>query len=813
MGRKGSIVYSLDWQANKVLGKWVNKTINPGLQGLIFDPTSHSALVTSVGRAGVELISYGDARVQRPPAFLEGITLPEIGELSYDIPADQAAGLAISAGAGRGQRCAIIALTFADQVAVLDLRTGTILSKVKTGIAPFGVAIDAKNTTAWVSNWGGRFPRPGDLTATTGSHPNADKIVVDARGIAASGTVSRIDLTTGTVTAQIEVGLHPTSLALDDSRSRLYVANSNSDTVSVIDTETNAVAETAPLQPFTRDVVGVAPDSLVLSKDGQHLYVACAGINAVAVMDLGGPHLALTGLIPTGWYPDSIAISPDGKYLAVGTLLGVGSGWKNDATNLDGCPHGPSPDCKSTFDNRGTIDVVPVPDQMQLHRYTLAVAKNNRLNLEHGLASREQAALLVAPVPVPLQAGDPSLIRHVIYIIKENNSYDQFFGDLEKGNGDASLELYSEDVIPNHRKLARDFVLLDNFYVMGGDSAEGHQWVTQANESDYVYLPGYGGRSYPMGEDPMAGSRGGFIWNAVNGSGKSFVDFGEYTGAPMRLGLQRKELLEDFRRGSTFEGKFSNSAPNASLEQYLAKDYPGWTLDVPDVARARIFMRYLKRWEVQDDMPNLTMVQLPADHTGGTSPGFSTPKACLADNDYALGLIVDAVSHSKFWQSTLILAVEDDTSNGVDHVDGHRTVALAISPYIKRGFVDSTFYSQPSMLKTIELILGLENMSLFDLIANDMRNSFQKEPDLTPYTAREPAYSIYAVNPPLNALVGQKRFDAEASLKMNFSIPDAAPMEKLRQILWRDARGPKAPYPKVPHALFAPFSNGPDGDE
>src|SRR6185437_1251774 len=213
------------------------------------------------------------------------------------------------------------------------------------------------------------------------------------------------------------------------------------------------------------------------------------------------------------------------------------------------------------------------------------------------------------------------------------------------------------------------------------------------------------------------------------------------------------------------------------------------------MVRAKILLTHFKRWETTGKMPNLVMVQLPSDHTYGTVPGFSTPQACIADNDWALGQIVDRISHSKFWKSTLILVVEDDAQAGLDHVDGHRTIALAISPYVKRAAIDSSFYSQNSMAKTIELILGLPTMSMFDLIATDMRNSFQEKPDYAPYEAVEPKYSIYETNPAMKSLTGQARVDAAASRKMNWRVPDSVPTEKLNRILWRQARGLNQQYP------------------
>jgi Phosphoesterase family len=375
---------------------------------------------------------------------------------------------------------------------------------------------------------------------------------------------------------------------------------------------------------------------------------------------------------------------------------------------------------------------------------------------------------------------------------------------LDKGNGDPTLDTYQDDVIPNQRKLAREYVLLDNFYANGGDSADGHQWLTQAAETDYTYWPGYNGRSYPKnGDDPLAFAGSGFLWDHLLAHHKTFADFGEYVGQlDEKNSTQRAKLLDEYRQGGTFEGAFTTKAPIARLNRYLVSDYPAYGLRVPDVVRARIFLRHLKDWEIKGAMPNLVMIQLPSDHTEGTTPGFSTPRACLADNDLAVGQVVEGISHSKFWKSTLILIVEDDAQDGLDHVDGHRTVALAVSPYIRRGAIDSSFYSQVSMVKTIELILGLPSMSLFDFIANDMRQSFQPSPDLTTYQAVEPQQSIYETNPDLSALEGQNKLDAIASSRMDWHEPDDVPSEQLNQILWRNAMNTEFPSWKRHSAAF-----------
>ena len=792
---RSGLVYKLDWRANRTVES-VRSAVTPGMQSIAFDTAAGIPVIAGVSqekvgsetRQLVQLvgIATGKARVEAP----------DLGRYAVG-------GIALMNGSSR----ALVALTFSNELAIVDRASGS-SKKIRTGIAPFGVAVKADDTVAYVSNWGGRFPKVGDRTATTGNELNADRVVVDARGIAASGTIARVDLKTNEVTHVIEVGLHPTSVVLDEERHRLYVANSNSDSVSVVDTRSNTLLRNIPIEPFDRKAQGAAPEGLALGKDGQHLYVACAGLNAIAVIALGAS-ARVEGLIPTAWYPNHIALSPDGKYLAVSTMLGVGSGWREGQDQRKRYVHA----------NRGTLHIISIPDADQLAGYTTAVAENNRMRLRL-VASGQNTAASVRPTaapaapsrPVPLRSGDPSPIEHIVYVVKENRSYDQYFGDLGKGNGDPSLQLVGDDVIPNQRKLAREFVLLDNFYANGGNSADGHQWVTQAAESDYTYWPGYIGRSYPKnGDDPLAFANSGFLWDNALLRKRSFADFGEFAG--VLPGMKRLKLLEEYRNGSEFRETFKSIAPIAPLNNYLVGDYPTYSLQVPDVVRARIFLRRLKTWEATGSMPNLVMVQLPSDHTSGTSPDYSTPKACFADNDLALGQIVEGLTHSKFWKNMLILVVEDDAQAGLDHVDGHRTVAQVISPYSRRGAIDSTFYSQASMVKTIELILGLPTMSLFDLIANDMRNSFQATPVFTPYTAEIPTQSIYEVNPKLSALQGKARKAAQESMRMNFRDPDSAPTAKVNRMIWASIRGWDAPYPAARRGAFLPGGADDDDDD
>jgi YVTN family beta-propeller protein len=807
LGQKGSHIYQIDLKSNQMIGV-TDSSASAGMQGLIYDPVTQTPFMSGLSGSAKgkdSVVQFVSMKGSRSTVIADSLGAHQVGGVGLGLTKNP-----------QGQRLAVIALTFDDATAVIDMDSKQIVGKIRTGVAPFGTLVSRDSSVAYVSNWGGRFPNAGEQTAATGPETNADQVLVDERGVVSSGTVSRVDLLSGKVTATIPVGLHPSGLAWDEAHHRLYVANSNSDSISIIDTATNRVLETIVLQPFDKKVAGISPESVALSSDQSMLYVACSGINAVGVIQVKGLHPHIAGFIPTGWYPDDVVASPNGKYIAVSTLLGVGTGWNSPNLLAREKRDGMKPELnihrRYVHADRGTVHIIPVPDEDELNRYTLAVAESNHMGLPGGLlsygAALSQANPNAAPRPVPAHLGERSTIDHVVYIIKENRSYDQYFGSLGKGNGDPSLNMYQDDVIPNQRKLAREFVLLDNFFANGGNSADGHQWLTQAAETDYAYWPGYNGRSYPKnGDDPLALAGSGFLWDHLAAHHKTFADFGEYVGEMGgKNGTLRAKLLDDYKQGSEFAGTFHTRAPIARLNQFLIPDFPSYGLKVPDVARARIFLRHLKTWESSGEMPNLVMIQMPSDHTEGTTPGFSTPRACLADNDLAIGQVVEGISHSRFWKSTLILIVEDDAQDGLDHVDGHRTVALAVSPYTKRGSIDSTFYSQVSMVKTIELILGVPPMSLFDLIANDMRQSFQQTADLTPYQAVDPQQSVYEVNPELNALSGQKKADAVASSKMDWQEPDDVPTEQLNEILWHNSVGTPYPIWKKHSAAFQPGS-------
>jgi DNA-binding beta-propeller fold protein YncE len=778
------LVSRIDWMSNRVVEQ-ASIGSTPGLQGLIFDAVSEPAgelLFSATAQANTNAARR--SRLMKLVAGRAEVIVDNLGTMNAGAPA------VAPRVDPRGRRLLLLPLIHDNLLAVFDLQSRTLLGKISVPVAPFACALAEDGAYAYVSNWGGRLPRAGELSAPTGLATAADRVVIDRRGILASGTVTRVNLVTMKVEKILEAGLHPTAMTLDSAANRLYVTNTNDDTVSVIETRSDSVTATWRLRPFERDVYGLAPTALLLSPDRKTLYVACGGINAVLLLDSrDGRQL---GMIPTAWYPTVLASSSDGKYFAVSSLLGVGSGWQEK-----------EPKGRYVHAYRGTAQVIPVPDEAQLRNYCLAVAENNRMSASVPAPSARQRV----PVAVPSRPGDPSLIEHVVYIIKENRTYDQLFGDLEHGNGDPSLVLYGEGVADNHRKMAREFVLLDNFYASGGNSGDGHQWATQANETSYALWPAYQGRSYPYdGTDPIAYSKAGFIWDAAVEKGKTVAVYGEFAPRQRIPVQERQKLLERWKQGEKFSNFWKARSDLPGLQQVLVPDFPTYSTSIPDVIRADIFLEDLAEWTRRAQMPHLTILQLPADHTFGTQPAVSTPKAMVADNDLALGRVVEGLTRSPFWKKMAILVVEDDAQDGVDHVDGHRTVALALSPYVRRGSVDSTFYAHQSMLKTIELILGLEPLTIFDLIANDMRNSFSDTPDFTPYTAVEPKQDLFERNPDVRSLSGPAKRAALASARMRWEVPDAVPSDELNRILWHNAKGWQTGFPGVRQSVFAPMS-------
>ncbi len=682
---------------------------------------------------------------------------------------------------------AYVALSRNNTIGIVNIRTGIVEEEIPVGMAPYTALQDGWKL--YVTNWAGRRPHAADTTGPS----SGSQIVVDPKtGIASSGSVSVIDTRSRKVIREIEVGLHPSGMAMSPDRKTLYVANANSDTVSVIDTYSDALINTFGVRPMPSLPSGSAPNAITISEDGKWLYVANGGNNAVLVMD------AATGIrkgfIPTAWYPGAVILDEEREILVVANTKGVGSRAEEfSATGTeiesgDSVKHG-------SRKYMGSVSFIPLPDSGELAEYTTQVAVNMRLpQMNAEIEPGERRA-----TPVPMRPGEISTIKHVLYIIKENRTYDQVFGDLPQGDGEPAFCLFGRDVTPNHHALAEEFVLLDNFYCNGVLSADGHQWTNEGFVTDYLEKSfGSFNRSYPYdGDDALAYASSGFIWDYVLRAGLDLRVYGEFVQATITPSdATWTECYQDFLNG-TERIKIEASTQLHTLEPYLCPTFIGFPGKVTDVYRAGEFIKELKMFERDGNLPNFMIMLLPNDHTVGTRPGYPTPRAAVADNDLALGRIVEAVSKSRFWPETAIFVVEDDPQAGVDHVDGRRTVALCISPYTKRREVISTHYNQNSMLRTMQLMLGLPPMTQLDLGAIPMDDCFTESADLTPYTVRPNTIPLDEMNPEVTALRGKQRYYAEQSLKMPLDDIDEADEGLFNRVIWYSVKGYQTPYPEL----------------
>ncbi|MDP9298558.1 MAG: hypothetical protein M3O98_07820 [Actinomycetota bacterium] len=641
------------------------------------------------------------------------------------------AGIAVDARAGR----LYVAGNMNDSLYVVDPAKGSVERTVAVGHLPFGVALSPSGSLAFVTNWGGQ-------------------------------TVTIVSTATGRIVRTTRVWTHPSAIVANPSANELYVANTDSDSVSVLNGGTGAVLRTIGLRPYAGAPVGSSPNALTVSPDGSTLYVANAGDNDLAVIRLapgttGGDRVI--GLIPTAWYPSGVALDPAGRTIFAINMKGLGIGPATDPT-----VYWPTL-------LHGTLSTIPVPTATALASDTARVRANDLFDTRPTVPSGNV---------IPQRPGDPSPIKHVIFVLKENRTYDQVLGDLGKGNGDPSLAIYGQDVTPNQHELARRFVTFDNFYADAEVSADGWSWTNGANANSYIQknwpldYNGYGRPVWDFGGFdnnetagiPGDGATSGYLWDALARAGISYENFGFFMDNPVNVPA---------------------SMPNLAGRTDLT--YPGWDLLLPDQVRMDRWLQVFQGYEQRGSMPTMQFVYLPSDHTYATTQYARKPSAYVADNDLALGRLVEAVSHSAFWPNTAIFAVEDDAQDGPDHVDAHRSTAFAISPYTQSGTIDSSFYSSVSVLRTMELILGLQPMSQFDAAATPMYAAFRSTPNLRPYTAVDPSVSLTATNGP-NAPMSAE------SASIDFSEPDRIPMDLMNRILWASARGVESPMPNPVHS-------------
>ncbi|WP_433365195.1 alkaline phosphatase family protein [Actinoplanes sp. CA-142083] len=596
-----------------------------------------------------------------------------------------------------------------NKVMALDAATGAIKQTWAVGNAPRDLALVGNKL--YVSNEGGRTAQPGDTTINS---YNTQVPASPVTGATTTGTVSVIDVAS-TAVKSITVGLHPTAVYAKGRA--VFVTNTASNTVSVIDTARDKVTQTIATQPWPEASVGYEPNAATLTKDG-HLLVTLGRANAIAVYRYYSPlePVSYVGLLPADYFPAEIATV--GNDLVVSNTRGIDARRPTTAAG-----HG-------THDTTSSLVRFTLPSDRVIRSSTAKVfAQNGWTPGSVQLASHVKAK----PVAVPARIGDPSTIKHVFLVVKENRTYDQMFGDIPSGNGDPALAEYGANVTPNNHALVQQFGLFDNTYDIGTNSAEGHNWLMQADDPEYTESSaGEYIRSYDTEDDALGHQKTGFIWTGAQANGKSVRDFGEFHQFLTKpAGATWQNLYCDTKNmaatGADTAYPMVSSSPIPSLNNVSVAGFPKFDTDVPDIYRYEIWKKDFEK----NGPANLNMFWFSSDHTGGPPNGA----AQVADNDLAVGKLVDTISHSKYWKDSAIFVVEDDSQAGLDHIDGHRAPIQIISPYAKRGVVDSHYYSQITMIRTIEQILGIHPMNQKDSAATPMAAAFTTKPNYTPFNA------------------------------------------------------------------------------
>jgi YVTN family beta-propeller protein len=704
-------------------------------------------------------------------------------------------------------------------VVALDPGTGAVEKTWNVGIAPRELRF--VGTKLYVSDEGGRQAQSGETTMDSyGTPVPADGYL----GTSTTGAVSVIDTANpSAAVGSIAVGLHPTAMYVKNNA--LFVADTNSDTVSVIDTTKNQVVQTIETRPWPSSDVGYEPTSIGMTNDG-HLLVTLGRANAVAVYQYhGDPQEPVNyiGLLPTDYYPATVATV--GDQIVVTNTRGIDARGPELTFNkgqgtVVAVGHG-------THSTTGSLTRFTLPSDKDIAGYTDTVFAQNgwaRHDVQEAQGHRSHA------VPVPSRIGDPSTIKHVFLLIKENRTYDQVYGDMTEGNGDSSLAQFGAKVTPNQHALARQFGLYDNVYDVGTNSAEGHNWLMQGDDPEYTESSaGEYQRSYDTEEDVLGHQRSGFLWTAIEHAGNTARNYGEFEyteGKPPGSWQQYYCAVKSVESGGDpaqltapdLKGNYGSVIP--SLEDIADPLSPPFDTSIPDIYRYEIWKQDFQ----QNGPANFNMVWLSSDHTGGTAD----PEAQVADGDLAVGDIVDTISHSPYWKDSAIFVVEDDSQDGADHVDGHRAPIQIISPWAQHGVVDSTYYSQITMVRTIEQILGAQPLNEKLAAATPMYGAFTHKPDYTPFNVvpnQVPLTEGVATAPSCGAdtlsLTGAaaQKLDAQEALKVavpvgeqtvasewaewgqnqrftgNGAVPDYANPEQMNRYTWYQTHGWKVPYP------------------
>lgn len=659
-----------------------------------------------------------------------------------------------------------VAASRSNQILEVDPKAGKVLRTFPVDVAPYDVLV--QGDTVWVSCWGGAPPEAWEGQLKSSGSP----VRVDSRGVAANGSVLRIDLKTGEK-MRAATALQPMQVLPHPDGNRLYVSHGNADIVTVLDRTTMKITAKIETKHDKRLPFGAMPNAIALSSDSKTLFAANGGTNDIAVID--AERRSTRGFIPAGWFPGALAL--DGKELWIANVKGTGSREPREGGEF------------SVYNYSGLIQCVTLPTDAELKSMT-EVAKRCS-GMTDALAALERSKTRGSEA-IPSKLGVTSPIEHVVYILKENRTYDQVFGDMKEGDGDPKLCVFGEKVTPNHHALAREFVLLDNYYCNGVNSADGHSWAMEGAVTGYLEKS-FGGftRSYPYGgDDAINAAESGFIWDAFLARGLSFQNFGEFDNATTIPKRSWTELYAEHKAGVR-KTKFTKSIDLERIRPYTDQEFPGWQMGIPEQIRADIF---LERFAQMKTMANLTIIYLPQDHTSGTGEGVPTPRAHLADNDLAVGRIVEAISNSKYWPKTAIFILEDDPQNGFDHIDGHRSFCLVASPYAKRGKTISEFYNQTSVLHTMLRIFGIGPINQFVAISPVMKECFTDIPDLTPYKCRPAEIPLDEMNPTKDKLDPLLRKMADLSEKQDLSKMDAIDDDTFNRVIWHSVMGTK-PYP------------------
>jgi DNA-binding beta-propeller fold protein YncE len=717
------------------INTWTIKTttaVDHTWLGLAFHPDGTKLYASGAGQNNVQEFTYADGVMTRVRTF----ALPAYNGDTM------VGGLAVSANGRTLFATRVLAMT----ISRIDLTTGQVTHSASLPAEPYSCVLSPDGRLLYVSLWGGARVRVYD----------ADSLFL-------------LD--------EWASGEHPNAMAISGDGKRLFVACASSAAVWTYDTFAGEPIEQISTSLYPQAPPTATPNSVALSPDGRTLIVANADNNAVAVVDVSNPARSFVdGFIPTGWYPTSALFTKDGKQILI----------------LNGKGLTPAPNMFNGGMERrmfGTVSLVATPDRVTLADYTRRVISLSpytdtiRLNPNVPIGS-----------PIPATVGGVSPIKHVFYVIRENRTYDQVLGDLTEGNGDPKLTIFGREITPNAHALAQNFVVFDNFFVDADVSYNGHSYSTAAYATDFVekmwqamyarggipYLSEGGGLlRNPFGN--ISAPPGGYIWDYARRSNVSVRSYGEFVH-------------------HTFRGPGANPDVIAveavpGLKGLVAPAFAGWDLEITDNKRIDNWQQEFRQFERDGTLPQLSIIRLPNDHTAGARPGAPTPRAMMADNDVALGRLVETISNSVYWKDSAIFAVEDDAQAGPDHVDSHRSVLLVASPFAKRVSVDHTFYSTASVLRTIELILGLTPMSQYDAAATPMHAAFTGTGNLAAYRRSDARVPLDEKNP-TNA------FGAIASLHMNFSEADRTPEILLNEIIWRSVKGAHSPMPPPRRSLF-----------